>query len=193
MLCIDTLRILAVLLTLFLLFAKRAYWPQRRLPGTRVRYMNLRSHLRLHPGRGFATVFELFWQWGKWSVLRKSRRARPDLSYWKRLRHPSWHSVFVGRGHYRHALRILAELHVLIMSPPRKGKTLWLAKIILRYPGPAVATSCKEDVFPFTSGMRERARPIAYCNPEETGAVPGTFALDPVYGVHTQTPAHHMS
>src|SRR5258708_27477311 len=181
MLCIDTLRILAVLLTLFLLFAKRAYWPQRRLPGTRVRYMNLRSHLRLHPGRGFATVFELFWQWGKWSVLRKSRRARPDLSYWKRLRHPSWHSVFVGRGHYRHALRILAELHVLIMSPPRKGKTLWLAKMILRYPGPAVAARVKEDVFRFSSCIRLPIGPIEDVNPDAFLDVPSTFALDPVY------------
>lgn len=179
---LKTLLILAILLALFLLFARWAWWPQRHLPGNRVRYMNLRSHLRLHPGRGHATVFELWLHWGKWSVLRKSKRMRPDLSWWKRLRHPSWHSVFIGRGHYRHALRILAELHVLIMSPPRKGKTLWLAKLLLRYPGPAISTSVKEDVFRFTSGIRERLGPVEVFNPEEIGGVPSTFAIDPVYG-----------
>ncbi len=186
---IRTILVLAVITALFLLFARWAWWPSRALPGNRIRHQALRSHLRLHPGRGHATVFELWWHWGKWSVLRKSRRARPDLSYWKRLRHPSWHSVFVGRGHYRHALRILAELHVLIMSPPRKGKTLWLAKMILRYPGPAVATSVKEDVFRFTSGMRERVGPIEVFNPEEIGGIPSTFALDPVYGCQNKMTA----
>jgi type IV secretion system protein VirD4 len=179
---IKTLLILAVLLLLFLLFARWAWWPQRHLPGNRVRHMNLRSHLRLHPGRGFATVFELWWHWGKWSVLRKSKRMRPDLSWWERLRHPSWHSVFIGRGHWRHALRILAELHVLIMSPPRKGKTLWLAKMILRYPGPVVATSVKEDVFRYTSGIRSKQGPVEVFDPEEIGGIPSTFAIDPVYG-----------
>jgi type IV secretion system protein VirD4 len=138
--------------------------------------------LRLHPGRGHATVVELWWHWGKWSVLRKSRRMRPDLSWWQRLRHPSWHSVFIGRGHYRHALRIVAELHTLVMSPPRKGKTLWLAKLLLRYPGPAVVTSVKEDVFRYTSGIRARKGPIEVFNPEGIGGVPSTFAIDPVYG-----------
>jgi type IV secretion system protein VirD4 len=182
MLPIKTLLVLVVLLMLFLLFARWAWWPQRHLPGNRVRYMNLRSHLRLHPGRGFATVVELWWHWGKWSVLRKSGRMRPDLSWWQRLRHPSWHSVFIGRGHYRHALRIVAELHTLVMSPPRKGKTLWLAKLILRYPGPAVVTSVKEDVFRYTSGIRARRGPIEVFNPEGIGGVPSTFAIDPVYG-----------
>jgi len=179
---VKTLLVLVILLMLFLLFARWAWWPQRHLPGNRVRYMNLRSHLRLHPGRGFATVFELRWHWGKWSVLRKSSRMRPDLSWWKRLRHPSWHSVFIGRGHYRHALRIVAELHTLVISPPRKGKTLWLAKLLLRYPGPAISTSVKEDVFRYTSGIRARKGPIEVFNPEGIGGVPATFAIDPVYG-----------
>jgi len=179
---VMTLLVLVILLMLVLLFARWAWWPQRHLPGNRVRYMNLRSHLRLHPGRGFATVAELWWHWGKWSVLRKSRRMRPDLSWWQRLHHPNWHSVFIGRGHYRHALRIVAELHTLIMSPPRKGKTLWLAKLLLRYPGPAISTSVKEDVFRYTSGIRSTKGPIEVFDPEGIGGVPSTFAIDPVYG-----------
>lgn len=183
------LLILAVVTVLGLWFAKWAVWPQRKLPGNRVRYQSLRTHLRLHPGRGHATLFELWLHWSKTAVFRKSRRMRRDLSFWQRLRHPGWHSVFIGRGHYRHALRILAELHCLIMSPPRKGKTLWLCKLILRYPGSVVTTSVKEDVFRYTSGIRQRAGRIHVFNPQAIGGIPSTFQFNPVFGCHIKAVA----
>jgi hypothetical protein len=37
-----------------------AFWPHHRLPRNRVRHLALRAHLRLHPGPGHATVFELW-------------------------------------------------------------------------------------------------------------------------------------
>lgn len=166
----------------FLLFTWWAFIPSRKLPGNRIRHQRIRLHLRLHPGRGHATAVELFWHWGKWSVLRQSKRARPDLSYWARLRHPREHSVFIGRAHYRHALRILSEIHALIMAPPRKGKTAWLARMILRYPGPLVCTSVKEDLFRYTSGIRANAGPVHVFNPEGIGSIPSTFAINPVEG-----------
>ena len=51
------------LLAFALLFwcAKWAWWPSRKLPGNRLRHQRIRLHLRLHPGRGHATVIELFW------------------------------------------------------------------------------------------------------------------------------------
>jgi hypothetical protein len=42
--------------------------PHPRLPRFRVRYLRLRLHLRLHPGRGHATVFELWLRWGRMST-----------------------------------------------------------------------------------------------------------------------------
>jgi len=174
---------------LVLLFLRWALFPQRSLPGNRVRHQLISTHLRLHPGRGHATIFELWQHWGKWSVLRKSKRTRPDLSYWQRLRHPREHSVFIGRGHWRHALRILAELHVLVMSPPRMGKTLWLCKMILRYPGPVINTSVKEDVFRLTSGIRAKRGRIHVFNPQGIGGVPSTFQLNPVAGCEVKSVA----
>jgi type IV secretion system protein VirD4 len=173
----------------FLLLAKWAWIPSRKLPGNRIRHQRIRLHLRLHPGRGHATVAELWWHWGKWSVLRQSKRARPDLSYWTRLRHPREHSVFVGRAHYRHALRILAEIHTLIMSPPRKGKTAWLARMILRFPGALVCTSVKDDLFRLTSGIREKFGQIHVFNPEGIGGVLSTFAINPVAGCEVKAVA----
>ena len=46
------------------------------------------------------------------------------------------HSVFLGRAHYRHGLRVPLEEHLLVMAPPRTFKTAFLADVILRYPGP---------------------------------------------------------
>ena len=50
---------LAVLLAVAVLVSW-AFLPARYLPSNRVRYLRLRLHLRLHPGKGFATIFGLW-------------------------------------------------------------------------------------------------------------------------------------
>jgi len=53
----------AIALGVFLVVAGLAKWALvhgRQLPGNRVRHAKVRLHLRLHPGRGYATVFELW-------------------------------------------------------------------------------------------------------------------------------------
>ena len=42
--------------------------------------MRIRLHLRLHPGRGFATAFGLWLRWGRFAALRRSGRIRRSLS-----------------------------------------------------------------------------------------------------------------
>ena len=176
-----------VLVAALLLFAVGGYlWvairPQHKLPRNRSRHQNWRLHFRMHPGAGLATLPELWWHWSKTSTFRKSRRSRPDLTRRARFRHPSLHSVFIGRAQWRHALRIVAELHVLILSPPRKGKTALLARILLRYPGPVVNTTVKADIFRWTSRVRARFGRIHVFNPQGIGGIVSTFAIDPVDG-----------
>ena len=55
---------LAVVLALAALWAW-AFLPARHLPGNRARRLRLRLHLRLHPGKGFATWFGLWLRWGR--------------------------------------------------------------------------------------------------------------------------------
>jgi hypothetical protein len=88
----------------------------------RVRHLRTRLHLRLHPGKGFAHVFSLWLRWGRFATLRRSSPIRPSLSPLSRFLDPRQHTVFLGRGHYRHALRVLLEEHVLVMAPPRMYK-----------------------------------------------------------------------
>ena len=159
-----------------------AFAPRLRLPTHRVRYTRLRAHLRLHPGRGHATLFELWFHWGRMAALRRSRRVRPSLSRRQRFTEPAAHSIAIGRGHYRHQLRVPLEEHVLVMAPPRTGKSGLLSSIILHYPGPVVSTTTKADVYSLTSGVRSGLGPIAVFNPQHIGGVPSSFRWNPLEG-----------
>ncbi len=175
----------AIALGVLLIVAALCRWALvhgRQLPGNRVRHAKIRLHLRLHPGRGYATVAELWLRWGRFAAFRKSGRARRSMNAWRRACHPGEHSVFLGRAHYRHALRVPVEEHVLATAPPRTGKTGLLADIILRYPGPVISTTTKADVFELTSGIRSALGPVHVFNPQSIGAVPSTFRWSPIDG-----------
>jgi type IV secretion system protein VirD4 len=182
----------AIGLAVVLLLAAAGAWaflPGRYLPGNRARYLRLRLHLRLHPGKGFSTVFSLWLRWGRFAALRRSGRIRRSLGWWQRAGDAGEHSVFLGRAHWRHGLRVPLEEHVLVMAPPRTFKTAFLADVILRYPGPVIATTTKADVFQLTSGIRARRGPVHVFNPQQIGAVPSTFRWSPVDGCQDQATA----
>jgi type IV secretion system protein VirD4 len=163
-------------------FMSWAFLPARYLPNNRARHMRLRLHLRLHPGKGFATVFSLWVGWGRLAALRRSRRIRRSLPFWLRLLNPHAHSVFLGRAHHRHGLRVPLEEHLLLMAPPRTFKTAFLADVILTYPGPVISTTTKADVFALTVAARVRRGPVHVFNPQGIGRVPSTFRWSPVDG-----------
>jgi len=163
--------------------------PGRALPPHRVRRMRLRLRIRLHPGRGFASTSELWWRWGRFAAFRSSGRARRSLSWWQRAVRPGEHSVVLGRAQYRHQLRVPVEEHILVMAPPRTGKTGFLASVVLDYPGPVISTTTKHDVFLLTSGIRALRGPVHVFNPQGIGNVPSTFRWSPVHGCEDQAVA----
>jgi type IV secretory pathway TraG/TraD family ATPase VirD4 len=157
--------------------------PHRRLPRNRVRYLRIRVHLRLHPGPGHASLAQLWLRWGRLAAFRRSRQARPSMSFWQRALGPaSSYSIRVGRAHLRHALRLPLEEHAIVTSPPRAGKTGWLASVILRYPGPVLSTTTKHDVYQLTAAVRSRRGPLHVFNPQGIGGVPSTFSWNPLDG-----------
>ena len=158
----------AIALAVVMLLAAIAAWafvPPRYLPGNRARHLRIRLHLRLHPGKGFAHVFSLWLRWGRLAALRRSGRIRPSLPLRYRILDPREHSVFLGRAHYRHRLRVPLEEHLLVMAPPRTYKTAFLADVILRYPGPVIATSTKPDLYTADQRRARPARPGARLQP----------------------------
>ena len=175
----------AIALAIVLIVAAFLVWaflPARHLPGHRARYLRIRLHLRLHPGKGFATVFSLWLRWGRLAALRRSGRIRRSLPWWYRMCDSRQHSVFLGRAHYRHGLRVPLEEHLLVMAPPRTFKTAFLADVILRYPGPVIATTTKADVFALTSGVRAQFGRVHVFNPQDIGGAGSTFRWSPVAG-----------
>jgi ABC-type nickel/cobalt efflux system permease component RcnA len=64
----------AIVVVLFFVWAVR---PRRQLPRHRVRFMRLRARLRLHPGPGHATVFELWLRWGRLAAARRPGHGDP--------------------------------------------------------------------------------------------------------------------
>ena len=65
-----------------------AFLPARHLPGHRARHLRLRLHLRLHPGKGFPTVFSLWLRWGRLAALRRAARIHPALPLRYRILSP---------------------------------------------------------------------------------------------------------
>ena len=176
------LAVAAVLLTA-VKWAFLPFVPYRRLPRNRVRHLRLRVHLRLHPGAGQATALELWLRWSRFAAFRRSGRTRRSLTFLQRALGPaSEYSIRIGRAHYRHGLRMPLDEHAVVTSPPRGGKTGWLASVILRYPGPVISTTTKHDVFELTSGIRARRGPVHVFNPQAVGDVPSTFRWNPLEG-----------
>ena len=178
---IEYLVVLALVITADVA-GRWAFLPARYLPRHRARALRVRLRLRLHPGKGFATVFGLHLRWGRLAALRRSGRIRPSLPWLVRALVPGEHSVFLGRAHYRHGLRVPLEEHVLVMAPPRTFKTAFLADVILRYPGPVIATTTKADVHNLTAAVRGRRGPVHVFNPQFIGGIPSTFRWSPVDG-----------
>jgi type IV secretion system protein VirD4 len=175
----------AIALIVVILIAAAFRWavlPARYLPGNRARHLRIRLHLRMHPGRGFAHIFSLWLRWGRLAMLCRSARIRAALPLWYRIADPASHSVFVGRAHYRHGLRVPLEEHLLVMAPPRTYKTAFLADVILRYPGPVIATTTKADIYHLTSTVRTQRGRVHVFNPQYIGEVASTFCWDPVEG-----------
>ena len=63
-------------LVLALWAAKWAFVPRGELPRNRVRHQRIRLYLRLHPGRGHATWWELHRQWSRTAAFRRVSRVR---------------------------------------------------------------------------------------------------------------------
>jgi type IV secretion system protein VirD4 len=156
--------------------------PAKTLPRNRVRSMRLRARLRLRPGRGHATVFELWLRWGRLAAARRARRSRPSLSPWERLACPAETSVLVARAHYNHACRVPVEEHVIYIAPPRAGKTGALADVIVHHPGAVVATTTRGDLHALTAEIRAARGPVYVFNPQQLADVPSNMRWDMLAG-----------
>jgi type IV secretion system protein VirD4 len=161
-----------------------AFLPRRRLPRNRVRHMRLRLLLRLHPGHGHATHWELWKRWGRFAGFRESKRIRPSLAKrrWYRLTHPDCHSFLIAHAHHRRQLRVPVQEHGVIIAPPRAYKTALLTRLVIRAPGAVVNSSSKPDSYRLTSGLRAGVGPVYTFDPQGIGDIPSNVRWSPLSG-----------
>jgi len=191
-------------------FLHWAVMPRRHVPMFRAAMMRLRLRLKLHPGRGFACLPELWYAWGRFASFRESGRCRPGLPRWQLIISPAAHSVFLGRAQWRHGLRAPIQENWTVVGRSRSGKSGWLAKVILGFRGPCVCATTKPDLFTLTSGLRSlwwrpglilflltrgvrslSGRPVFTFNPQRLGdaRARSTVRFDPVPGCDDPTVA----
>ena len=169
-----------VLVVVLVLFFKLAL--TRSATGwRRVRSIRFRLWLWLRPGRGFASLPELWLRWGRMAAVSYGARSRPGLSLFTRLTRPTTeYAVRLGRAQYLRRLYAAFELHLLILAPPRTDKTGLLADRIIRHPGPVLTTSTRADLHQLTSQIRrQRAAARSTCSTPRASAAATSRRLSP--------------
>ncbi len=145
----------------------------------RVRALRWRTKLRLRPGPGYASLFELVFRWGRLAALHHGGRARPGLGYFARVfRRVTTYSVRLGRAQYGRRCLARMEDQQLIIAPQRTGKSGIIADRLLDHPGPAIVTSTRTDLYELTADARSRLGPLYVFNPQDVGGLPSNFAFD---------------
>jgi len=152
---------------------------------TRNRARSIRWRIRLHlrPGTGYASAAELLIRWSRTRAVFHGRRARPGLSFRARLTSPATdYAVRLGRAQWGRKVYARLEDQVLILAPPRIGKTGILADRILSHPGAVLCTSTRADLFESTAAGRALRGLLAVFNPQGVGGILSTFAWNIVAG-----------
>jgi len=118
--------VIFVLIVVLVLFSKLAL--TRHGQGwRRVRSIRFRLWLWLRPGRGFASLPELWLRWGRIAALSYGARSRPGLSLLARITMATTEfAALLGRAQYGRRLYAAFELHMLVLAPPRTDKALAL-------------------------------------------------------------------
>ncbi len=145
--------------------------------GLQHRRMRWRVRFHLSPGRGFASLPELWLRWGGLpAVWGHGRRARPSMPLAARIMQPTTEcAIRLGRGNYGKRLYCRQEDHVLIYAPPRVAKTGLLGDWVIDWPGAALVHESRPGLLAATAGYRARFGPVAVFNPEGAGGFPSTF------------------
>ena len=146
----------------------------------RTRTMRLRIRFHRKPGPGFVSMSEMVLHWSRMrAVFDHGRNARPESTAYDRLlSHPSHYAAPLGRAHW--AKRVWAPMEdlMLVLSPPRAGKSVYLALRVLLHPGPCLVTSTKADMYALTAALRAHKGPVYVLNPAMDGGIKSNFRFD---------------
>src|SRR3954465_8313158 len=114
------------------------------------------------------------------AIRRTAAITRPSL---QNPRRAPMHEVGINlcRQGLRRLYASLEEV-VLIVAPPRSGKTAWMGNVVIDAPGACVATSTRTDLYEHTARLRAGKGPVWVFNPEALGGVASTLRWSPLAG-----------
>jgi hypothetical protein len=147
--------------------------------GQQVRRMRWRTKLRMRPGAGFASHWEITFRFSRLAALVHGRRCRPDMRLTDRVISPArMYAVRLGRAQLGRTTYARGEDQVGIIAPQRTNKTGILADRVYGHPAAAAAVTTRADLYTLTSGKRAELGPIEVFNPEGIGGIESTFRVD---------------
>ena len=169
----------AVLIVLVLVFAVALFLRCTLFSEQQVRRMKWRTRLRMRPGPGFASQWEITFRFSRLAALSHGRRCRPDLPFTARLTSPATaFAVRLGRAQSFRRVYARGEDQVGIIAPQRTSKTGIIADRVYSHPGACVAATTRADLYTLTSGKRVQLGPVEIFNPEGIGGIRSTFRVD---------------
>jgi type IV secretory pathway TraG/TraD family ATPase VirD4 len=170
----DGFLALVVLAVCLVLFMRATVFSRQQ-----VRRMTWRTRLRIRPGAGFASHWEITFRFSRLAALYYGRRCRPDLRFTDRLICPARaYAVRLGRAQLGRKVYARGEDQVGIIAPQRTSKTGILADRVYGHPGACVAATTRADLYTLTSGKRAQRGPVEVFNPEGIGGIGSTFRVD---------------
>lgn len=137
---------------------------------------------------GFASAWEIHRHMSPAAVRRRAKHSHPHLAR-PRREHINDLGVPVGK-HRGRTIAAGVEDFILMIAPPRAIKSLWLAALIMRWPGPAFVTSTRIDLIRHTIATRGRGGKVWTINPDGYGGLGSTLRWSPLAGC--QNPAIAM-
>ena len=171
---LDGIVALAALLGCLALFIRCTLFSAQQ-----VRQMKWRTRLRLRPGAGFASHWEITFRFSRLAALSHGRRCRPDMRLTGRLISPARaYAVRLGRAQLGRTVYGRGEDQVSIIAPQRTNKTGILADRVYGHPGACVAATTRADLYTLTSGKRAQLGLVEVFNPEGIGGIGSTFRVD---------------
>lgn len=158
------------------------YWlvlSPRAMARHQTKTLRRRIRAKLRPSSGYASTLELMFNWSRLAAVKEGKQARPGLSGWARLTsRPTDYAVRLGRAQYGIRTYARMEDQVLLLAPPRTGKSGLLADRIADHPGGCVATSTRADLYKATLAERAALGPVAVFNPQGVGSVQSNLRFD---------------
>jgi type IV secretion system protein VirD4 len=157
---------------------------QRGMDRDRARILRWRMKAHLRPGKGYASLAELLMHWGPIAAAFSGKRARPSLTFRQRLIlvPTTSFAVYLGRAQMFKRIYARAEDQVLILAPPRTGKSGYLAWRIITHDGPVICTTTRLDLFFNTARDRAALGRIHVFNPLGFGGLRSTFRFNLIEG-----------